>query len=74
MINIYFILIEVNILYNSCLINLKHIAYVRNSVAICSLKLIVLKTNYPTILLCINKYREVLKAFFTCFKNWNYIK
>ena len=47
MINIYFILIEVNILFNSCLVNLKHIAYVRNSVAICSLKLIVLKTNYP---------------------------
>ena len=54
---IYFILIEINILFNSCLINLKHIAYVRNCVAIFSLKLIVLKNSHPTILLCINKNR-----------------
>ena len=65
----YFILIEVNILFNSCLINLKHIAYVRNCFTICILKLIALKNNYPTIFLCINKNRKVLKAFFTCFKN-----
>ena len=47
MTSIYFILIEVNILFNSCLVNLKHVVYVRNSVAICSLKLIVLKTTIP---------------------------
>ena len=43
----YFILIEVNMLFSSCLINLKHVAYVSNCVAICSLKLIVLKTIIP---------------------------
>ena len=47
MASIYFILIEVNILFNSCLINLKHVAYVSNCVAIFSLKLIVLKNHYP---------------------------
>ena len=47
MINMYFILIEVNILFTSCLINLKHIASVTNCVAICNLKLIVLKAIIP---------------------------
>ena len=55
--------------------NLKHTATVRNSATICSLTLIVLKTNnHPTILLCTNKYHKVLKVFSACFKNWNYIK
>ena len=34
-----------------------------------------LKTsNYSTSLFCINRYHEVLKALFTCFKNWSCIR
>ena len=57
-----FILIKVNMLFNSLFFNLKHIAYAKNLITVCWLELIALKINYySATLFNVNKYHKILK-------------
>ena len=55
--------------------SIKKHADAKNCVTVSRLAQVLLKTsNYSTRLFCINRYHEVLKALFKCFKNWNCIR